>query len=204
IGLALLTGAAFGLTQFLAPRAAYIHVGAMVGTCMALNVFFHIIPGQRAMVDATAAGLKPDPSRGRAGAMRSLHNNYLTLPVLFIMISNHYPMTFGHAWNWAILAAISVLGAAARHWFNLHDKGHRNTWILPAVALSTVALAVAARPAEAPPPTPATPSAPAVEETFEPVTGPIPFEVARHVIDQRCLPCHAEKPSHPSYLEPPK
>ena len=205
IGFVLLTVAAYALSQVLSARAAYIHIGAMIGTCMALNVFFHIIPGQRAMVDATAAGKKPDANRGVAGAMRSLHNNYLTLPVLFIMISNHFPATFGHQYNWAILVAISVIGAGTRHWFNMHGKGRRNVWILPAAAISTIGLAIAARPAPPPEFTATTPSpGQPVEEAFEPVTGPVSFAEARRVIDQRCLPCHAAKPSHPSYLEPPK
>ena len=99
-----ITAVAYGLVQVMGSRAAYIHVGAMIGTCMAANVFFVIIPGQRAMVDAMAEGEQPDASRGRDGALRSLHNNYFTLPVLFIMVSSHYPMTYGHRLNWAPLA----------------------------------------------------------------------------------------------------
>ena len=133
IGFALVTAAAYGLHQIFSARAAYIHVGAMIGTCMAANVFFVIIPGQRAMVEATEKGEEPDVSKGEAGSFRSLHNNYLTLPVLFIMISAHFPMTYGHAANWAILAALALLSAGVRHWFNLRGQGHRNVWILPSV-----------------------------------------------------------------------
>ena len=95
----------------------------MIGTMMAANVFFVIIPNQRVMVDTMIAGKEPDTSLGDAGALRSLHNNYFTLPVLFIMISNHFPMTFGHASNWAVLAAIALIGAGIRHYFNLKSKG---------------------------------------------------------------------------------
>ena len=109
IGLPLATWVAWGLTQVYSSRAAYIHVGAMLGTIMAANVFFVIIPGQRAMVDAMTKGQAPDVSKGAAGAMRSLHNNYLTLPVLFIMISNHFPMTYGDEGNWWLLLHVEVV-----------------------------------------------------------------------------------------------
>jgi uncharacterized membrane protein len=206
VGLGLLTAAAWGLTQVFAARAAYIHVGAIIGTCMALNVFFHIIPGQRDMVEATRAGRKPDPNRGKNGAKRSLHNNYLTLPVLFIMISNHFPATFGHKWNWVILGVLMLAGAGVRHWFNLHDKGHRNVWILPAAALGMVGLVFAVKPSQATEPDVGATTVidPMAQAPFEPVEGPVTFEEARRVIDQRCLPCHAQSPSHLSYTEAPK
>ena len=104
LGFALMTGAAFGLSEVFSARAAYIHIGAMMGTMMALNVFFVIIPGQRAMVDAMTKGEEPDVSKGAAGSLRSLHNNYFTLPVLYIMVSNHFPFTYGHEAGWAVLA----------------------------------------------------------------------------------------------------
>ena len=104
VGFTLMTAVAYGLSQVFAARAAYIHVGAMMGTMMAANVFFVIIPNQRKMVDAMVAGEEPDTSLGDAGLICSFHNNYFTLPVLFIMISNHFPMTYGHAFNWAVLA----------------------------------------------------------------------------------------------------
>ena len=114
IGFALVTAAAYGLHQIFSARAAYIHVGAMIGTCMAANVFFVIIPGQRAMVEATEKGEEPDVSKGEAGSFRSLHNNYLTLPVPYHDLGA-LPMTHGHAANWAILAALALLSAGVRH-----------------------------------------------------------------------------------------
>ena len=132
---ALLVAAAFGLCQVLPPRAAYIHVGALVGTLMAANVFFVIIPSQRAMV----AGLS---SSGNAGAVRSLHNNYLTLPVLFIMVSNHFPFTYGSDKGWLVLAAIGAVGVAIRHVFNLEGRGlPSRPWIL-AVVMGGLAIIV--------------------------------------------------------------
>src|SRR5690606_5542826 len=106
IGFALTTAIAFGLSQVMASRAAYIHVGAMLGTIMAANVFRVIIPSQKQLVAAASRGAEPDLSLGRNAGLRSRHNNYITLPVLFIMISNHYPSTFAHHWNWVILAGI--------------------------------------------------------------------------------------------------
>ena len=121
VGFALMVGATYALCSIFSARAAYIHVGAMVGTMMAANVFFVIIPNQRTMVDAMIRGEEPDTSLGDAGALRSFHNNYFTLPVLFIMISNHFPMTYGHTsiglfwlpslWRWCTLLILTQ-GAA--------------------------------------------------------------------------------------------
>ena len=174
---------AYGLCQIMGARAAYIHVGAMLGTCMAANVFFVIIPGQRAMVDAMERHQQPDPSRGKAGALRSLHNNYFTLPVLFIMISSHYPMTYGHTLNWVILSFIAVAGAATRHWFNLRGQGHRNGWLLPIAAVFMVAGAFVSRPMIV--------EAEAVEHDFVKVVLPI--------VQKRCTPCHAKKPTYEGF-----
>lgn len=183
IGFALATGLAYGLTQVFSPRAAYLHVGAVLGTCMAANVFFVIIPNQRIMVDDMIAGKEPDGALGAAGAFRSLHNNYMTLPVLFIMISTHYPMTYGHGWNWAILAGISVAGAVIRHWFNLKGRGRTNVWLWPAAVVGLLALAFVTRPA------------PAVE-----VTGEVDFATVVHpIVQKRCTPCHARETTHPGF-----
>lgn len=189
LGFALMTGAAYGLSQVLSPRAAYIHVGAMMGTMMALNVFFVIIPGQRAMVDAMSAGQEPDVSKGAAGSLRSLHNNYFTLPVLFIMVSNHFPFTYGHSAGWLVLAALSVIGAGVRHWFNLKGRGELNQWILPVAAVAMVALAFVSH---GPPPAPAPgEAAPTVAEV-------------QSIVQQRCVTCHAEKPTYAGFAEAPK
>ena len=129
-----LSGAAWVLTHWLSGRAAYIHVGAMIGTIMVANVAMVIIPGQRRMVDAMIAGHKPDPVYGIRGKQRSVHNNYFTLPVLFIMISNHFAMTYRHEHAWAVLAGIMLAGVFIRHFFNLRHKG-RVEWKYPAVGV---------------------------------------------------------------------
>ena len=189
IGVTLLTALAYGLSHTLSARAAYIHVGAVIGTIMAANVFFNIIPNQRVMVDAMLAGDKPDTSKGAAGALRSLHNNYLTLPVLFIMVSNHFPFTYGSAEGWAVLVAISVIGAMARHWFNLHEQGTKNQWILPAAVLAMISLAFAMKPAD---------RLPAEETSTAASAGPAWSEV-NAIFQARCVSCHSAHPTQPGF-----
>lgn len=188
IGFALLTAVAFGLTNVFSPRAAYIHMGAMMGTIMAANVFFVIIPNQRKMVDAMIAGEEPDTTLGDAGSLRSFHNNYFTLPVLFIMVSNHFPMTYGHAFNWTILAGISIAGAIIRHHFNLKSKGHLNVWILPIASVMILALAFIMRPISQPSSTVAT---------------NLSYSDVEPIIKQRCQPCHAAQPTFEGLTAPP-
>ena len=183
VGFALVTAAAFGYSQLLTGRAAYVHTGALIGTIMAANVFRVIIPSQRVMVDAMIRGETPDARPGLDAARRSLHNNYLTLPVVFIMVSGHFPSTFGAGWNWALLAALALTGALVRHWFNLRGQGNRNVWILPAAVVAIVALAVVTRPA-----------ASAIEVTDE----------VWVVVEARCVPCHSSTPTQPGFTAPPK
>ena len=122
-------------------RAAYMHVGAIIGTVMVANVFFIIIPNQRKVVADLVAGRTPDPALGAAAKQRSLHNNYMTLPVLFIMISQHYPMTYGAGRPWAVLALLALTGVAVRHVFNLRGRGQptgRTIVLAAALALASV------------------------------------------------------------------
>jgi uncharacterized membrane protein len=182
IGFTLMTLAAYGLSTVFSGRAAYLHVGAMMGTMMAANVFFVIIPNQRKMVDAMLDGKEPDISLGDAGALRSFHNNYFTLPVLFIMISNHFAMTYGHSLNWAILAAISLIGAGVRHYFNLRSKGHHNVWILPVATVSMLALAFVIRPQS--------------NVSAASQANAIPYSEIEPIIKQRCVPCHSANPTN--------
>ena len=116
------------LSYLLSPKAAYIHVGATMGTMMAGNVFKVIIPSQKAMVSAAKLKQPLDPELGKHAGLRSLHNNYFTLPVVFIMISNHFPSTFGHPYNWAILAGLILVSTALRHYLNLAEKGQQAFW----------------------------------------------------------------------------
>jgi uncharacterized membrane protein len=124
-----------------APRAAYLQVGAMIGTMMVGNVFFVIIPAHWKLIRAKEAGLEPDPRWNRDGKTRSVHNNYLTLPVVLAMISNHFPFTYGHKNGWLVLVALMAIGAVVRHYFNLRHRGI-NAWPILGVAAAGV-LAVA-------------------------------------------------------------
>ena len=190
LGFFLATGIAYLLGQAFDGRAAFIHVGAMIGTLMAANVFFVIIPAQRQMVDAMGRGETPDPGLGKRALQRSLHNNYMTLPVLFIMMSGHFPSTFGHAWNWAVLAALSMISALARHYFNLKNQGRRIVWILPAALAAFVVLAALSRP-------------PATQTSSTQPSHEVRFWQVRQIIDQRCLSCHAADPQDPAFESPP-
>jgi uncharacterized membrane protein len=186
----LLVGAAYVLTHLLSGRAAYIHIGAMIGTIMVANVAHVIIPGQRKMVNAMMAGQKPDPVHGLKAKQRSVHNNYFTLPVLFIMISNHYAMTYRNEHAWAVLAVIMAAGVFIRHFFNLRHKG-RVEWKYPAAGVALLlALAVVIAPA-AP-----RPGAPGADNAAQ-------FAQVRAIIGQRCVSCHASHPTQPGFATAP-
>jgi uncharacterized membrane protein len=184
VGLIALT--AWGLSHVFSGRAMYIQIGAMLGTIMAANVLHVIIPSQRKLVEAKQQGIAPDPVYGMRGKQRSVHNNYFTLPVLFIMISNHYPMTYGSAHAWAVLVAILLLAAYVRHFFNLRHRG-RTVWTIPlTAALGAAVLAVFIAPEK--------PSASAVPA----------FAVVQGIVAQRCAACHAEKPTQEGFSVAPK
>ncbi len=131
--------AAIMLDSLFSSRAAYLHIGAIIGTVMVANVFLIIIPNQRKVVADLIAGRTPDPALGAAAKQRSLHNNYMTLPVLFIMISPHHPMTYGAGRPWLVLALLGLTGIAVRHIFNLRGRGQKTG---PTIALAA-ALALA-------------------------------------------------------------
>jgi uncharacterized membrane protein len=194
---------AYLLTHLLSGRAAYIHVGAMIGTIMVGNVLMVIIPGQRKLVAAMQAGRAPDPIHGRRGKQRSVHNNYFTLPILFIMISNHYAMTYTHAYSWLVLAAIMAAGVLIRHFFNLRHKGR----IAVAYPLAGVALLLVVAVAIAP--RPVAPTAPvaqgaggAASVASVPAAAP-DFARIQSIITQRCATCHSDKPTQPGFATAP-
>ena len=172
-------------------RAAYLHVGAIVGTIMVANVFFVIIPGQKRMLAQIRAGREPDPRPGRLGKMRSVHNTYLTLPVLFIMISNHYPATYSSPNGWIALAILSAAGVLVRRFFVLSHK-HRYVVALPAAAMVLLVLAAFV-----------------VAPRAQPVPGgrtaaTVSYARVGPIVAQRCAVCHAAKPSRPGFSAPPQ
>ena len=177
---------AWGLCQVFGGRGAYIHFGAVLGTIMAANVFFVIIPGQRQMVAAAERGEAPDPLPGIRGKQRSVHNTYFTLPVLFTMLSNHFAMTYSHEFNWAILVAISLAGALVRVYFVARHSGRASP--LPVIGavllLLIVAVVIAPRDTAA-------------------SSGRVDFDAVRTVVHQRCTTCHAASPEHPGFQAAP-
>jgi uncharacterized membrane protein len=192
IGFVLLVALAYGLSQLLSARAAFIHIGALIGVIMVLNVFFVIIPSQKTMVAAAKKGQTSDPALGAKALMRSIHNNYMTLPVLFIMISNHFPSTFGHKNSWLVLAGLIIVGATIRHWFNLRGKGIKNYWLMP-LALSLLLLLVFYTKPQS--------QTTAANSTS---TQQISDLTAMQIIDQHCISCHAAQPSSALFSQAPK
>lgn len=178
---------AWGLSRLLGGRAMFIHVGTAIGTIMAANVFFIIIPGQRRMVAAMKAGLAPNPEDGKRAKQRSVHNNYFTLPVLFIMISNHYASTYSHAQNWAVLVLMIAAGVAIRHFFNRKHKGVY-AWQYPALGAGLLGVvAWWTQPRVVPLP---------------PVEGEVTFNRVRAIVGQHCIQCHSPQPTFPGYTQP--
>ncbi len=184
----LLVAAAYVLTHLFSGRGAFIHVGAIVGTAMAGNVFFIIIPNQKKAVAQMLAGNAPSPHLGLQAKQRSLHNNYITLPVLLIMVSNHYPMITSGPGNWFVLAMLAVCGVVIRHFFNLKHKGMLR-WDLPvaAVAIFVITMVFSAS-----------------LERAQTEGGPVvPFAQVRTVLDRHCVTCHAAQPVHAKFTRPP-
>jgi uncharacterized membrane protein len=187
---------AYLLTHLLSGRAAYIHVGAMIGTIMVGNVLMVIIPGQRKLVEAMQQGRSPDPIHGRRGKQRSVHNNYFTLPILFIMISNHYAMTYTHAHSWLVLAAIMAAGVLIRHFFNLRHKGRVSIGYPIAGVALLLAVAVAIAPRPVAPASAAAGSAPVAAAAPD-------FTRIQAIITQRCASCHSDKPTQAGFATAP-
>ena len=201
----LLIAAAWGLCELFSGRGAYIHFGAMLGTIMVANVFFVIIPGQRRLVEATSAGESPDPADGVKGKQRSVHNTYFTLPVVFVMISNHYAMTYGHEYNWLILIGLCLAGALIRVFFVARHKGGAS--LLPVAAalliLAGIAASIAPRSGSAGASAGSTsPVAPA-EDGGTHAGVPATFADVVTIISERCTSCHGAQPTFAGFPSAP-
>ena len=166
--------------QVFSGRAAFIHFGALLGTFMAANVFFVIIPGQKRMVAAAKKGLMPNPEDGKAAQVRSYTNNYFTLPVLFVMISNHFPSTFGNTHQWLILLGITLGTVGVKHYLNLREKGELAVWVFPISVVLLLAIAFITAP-----------EMPKYEDCKESVS----FEQVNTIITTRCIECHSATPT---------
>ena len=185
-GIIVLVGFAYFYSQVFSGRAAFIHFGAMIGSIMVANVFFVIIPSQKAMVHAAKKGIAPDPQKGKNALFRSIHNNYFTLPVLFVMVSNHFPSTFGNQYQWIVLAAITIGSAGIKHWLNLREQGRLSVWILPVSVLVLLAVAYV--------------TAPQLSTTK---CKEVSFTEINAIVQQRCVQCHSSKPTDNVYTAPP-
>jgi uncharacterized membrane protein len=187
ISLLLYVAAAYALTHLLSGRAAFIMSGAMLGTIMAANVAMVIMPNQRKMYAAATAGGEVDPRLSYQAKRRSTHNNYLTLPVIFMMISNHFSMTFAHAMNWLILVAMFLVGIGVDHFLNSRDKGNKGIGYAALAAscvLLVAAMALSATPAS---------TAPAGRAAA--TSAPVAFATVQSVIAARCMECHSAHPT---------
>jgi uncharacterized membrane protein len=209
----LLGGAAYALCHLFSGRGAFIQFGAMLGTIMVANVFFVIIPGQREMVRAKEQGREPDPQAGIRGKLRSVHNTYFTLPVLFTMISNHYALTFGARYNWLVLIAISAAGVLIRAWFvsrhKRHERGGKTSpWPaligLCIIAATAAALVPKSSNTAATGTSPTGSGAAGAASSAAPSPSPaMQFAVAQDIVARRCVPCHTAHPSQPGFAAAP-
>jgi uncharacterized membrane protein len=182
--LVLFGGAVYWLSTVLSGRAAYIHVGALLGSCMAGNVFLHIIPSQRELVASTVAGRDQDPALSWRAKQRSIHNNYMTFPLLFIMLSSHFPSTFGHPHRALVLGVLMVVGAGVRHILNVRfTTPNWKPMLAGTIAAGLAALYVLLVPR-------------AKDDSFaHAAEGPaVPFASIRTIVQQRCITCHSASP----------
>lgn len=191
----------WGFAQVFSGRGAMLHLGALIGTMMVANVFLVIIPNQKKVVEALVAGKEPDPKLGLQAKQRSLHNNYLTLPVVFLMLVIHLPLVFATQWNWAIAGIVIVMGAVIRHFFNEMHAGRGMpfwTWAV-AAALFVVAAWLSALPRGA-----AGEAGPVARDArLEALAASPHFEAAQTIVTGRCAMCHSEVPVWDGLRRPP-
>lgn len=188
LSIVILFGSIFVFTQIFNGPAAYMQTGVLIGTVMTGNVWMVIVPSQKGLVEATLAGKEQDATLSIRAKQRSIHNNYLTFPLLFIMISNHFPAATGHALNWAVLIAVMVGGAGVRHFMNIRYLGGgkemaRGAWLVPAAVMGGIGIAglMALTRIEV--------------HTGPVVKGPVAFARAQEIIVKRCMQCHSSHPT---------
>ncbi|MDG3440009.1 urate hydroxylase PuuD [Nitrospirillum amazonense] len=194
VGFVFLVAACWGTTHVFSPRGAMLQMGALIGTMMVANVFLLIIPNQRKVVATLLAGGTPDASLGKAAKQRSMHNNYLTLPVVFLMIGNHYPLTYATRYNWLIFAVILVVGASVRHFFNTKHAGKPAPWWTWAVAAAGIVLTAWLSAQGSADGGPAAGAATSTTATFA---------QAQEVVMNRCSMCHTAAPAWDGINAPP-
>jgi uncharacterized membrane protein len=191
VGYVFLVGLTYAFTHVFTGRGAFTQIGALIGTIMVANVFVIIIPNQRKTVAAMIAGREPDPAWGAEAKQRSVHNNYLTLPVIFLMIANHYPLMFATRFNWVIVAIVLAIGPVIRHFFNSRHQGKGSpwwTWGVAAAGMAAVAWLSGAGPRDA---------------IVGAGAGRVDVAAVHNVILTRCSMCHVEGPVWPGVHAPP-
>ncbi len=196
VSIVLLFAAIFGFAQFFSGKAAYMQTGVVIGTLMTGNVWFCIVPSQHELVNATKEGREQDPALSIRAKQRSIHNNYLTFPLLFIMLSNHFGSATSHPLNWLILILVMIGGAGVRHFMNIRYLGNgrqlaTGAWLFPAISAGVFAIAglmivtrIDAR---------------SVDDVQEPVS----FKRVQEIIATRCVTCHGTHPSDDVFMSPP-
>ncbi len=192
LSIAMLFGSVFAFSQVFSGRAAYIQTGVLIGTLMTGNVWMCIVPSQRSLIAATKSGKEQDETLSIRAKQRSIHNNYFTFPLLFIMMSNHFPGAYSHHLNWLVLIAVMIGGAGVRHFMNTRYLGEGRqrpvaVWLAPAFGMGGIALAgllVITRLGETP---------------IRKLDTPVPFARAQEIITKRCLPCHSVTPRDPTW-----
>lgn len=191
VGYVFLVALTWGFVQLFGGRGAFVQTGALIGTMMVANVFVVIIPNQKKTVAALLASQAPDPALGKQAKQRSVHNNYLTLPVLFLMVSNHYPLLFATRYNWVIVAIVLALGPIIRHFFNSRHAGKGSpwwTWAVTAAGIAAIAVLSAAGP----------------REEAAASSSPPAFAVVEDIVVSRCSMCHAGAPVWATVAAAPK
>jgi len=187
LGFILLSGFAYFYAHVFSGRAAYIHFGGMIATLMAGNVFFVIIPSQKAMVKAAKEGVPVNPWLGKYAGLRSLHNNYFTLPVLFVMVSNHFPSTFGYGQPWLVLMIVSLGAAGIKHYLNLKERGQLSIWVMPVSVLILLAAAFITAP----------------QKNTDECKKEVSMNEVYAIVQKRCVACHSTKPTDDVITAPP-
>ena len=186
---------AWGLSFVFSGRGMFIHIGAMFGTLMVTNVWMRILPAQAQMIAATERGEKADFNLGKKAKVRSIHNNYMTFPVLFIMLSNHFPSTYGHPYNFLVLGGLILAGAGFRHFWNTRSVGKPAHWALATAAAGIAALFMVTAPVSR---TPAVASG-----NGQAAVTPVKFSEVQQIMQQRCVSCHAAQPTDDVFKSPP-
>jgi uncharacterized membrane protein len=198
LSVAALLGIAYGLTQLFSGRAAYLHVGVLLGSVMTGNVWTVIVPSQRKLVAATESGQEQDYALNQKAKQRSIHNNYMTFPLLFIMLSNHFPGTYGHPLNWLILFVLMFAGAGVRHFMNIRfGMKSIGGWLGPIIAIAIIAtvllFVLSTRPRSTDTPVVA------VTTTDAGTVAPIKFADVQRIVQARCVTCHSAKTTEPMF-----